>query len=168
MINKLGRATYLRTAMLRNQVSDLLWHGKIETTLARAKSVSKIAEKLLTAAINSYTDTIKVEKSKIDEKGKEIKVEVFNDGPKKLAARRKIMAYVYDLQELKGEKESKTAYKARTKDIRHPLVEKIFNELAPKYARRIEEKGQGGGYTRVLKAGPRRGDNAEVAILELI
>lgn len=168
MIKKLGRATDQRNAMLRNQVSELLWYGRIETTLARAKSVQSIAEKLLTAAINSYEDTVKVEKEKIDAKGNKVKAEVYNDGPKKLAARRKLMARLYDLQELKGEKESKTAYRARTKDIRHPLIEKIFNELAPRYARRIEEKGQGGGYTRIIKAGPRRGDNAETAIIELI
>ena len=139
---KLGRPTDQRTALLRNQVSELLWNGKIETTNARAKEVARIAEKLLTVAVNTYTDTVKKVETRKNDKGQDIKVELVNDGPKKLAARRKIMAYVYDLQEQKQENETKANFVARTENIRHPLIEKMFNEYAPKYAQRAAEKGQ--------------------------
>ena len=165
---KLGRPTAQRTALLRGQVTELLWNGEIETTYARAKEVAKIAEKLLTAAINTYTNTVKKIETRKNDKGQDIKVELVNDGAKKLAARRKIMAYVYDLQEQRKEKESKANFKARTENINHPLIEKIFNEYAPKYAQRGKEKGQMGGYTRVIKMGNRHGDAAEVAIIELV
>ena len=101
---KLGRPTDQREALLRNQVSELLWNGKIETTYARAKEVSKLAEKLLTIAINTYTDTVKKIETRKNDKGQDIKVELVNDGAKKLAARRKIMAKVNDLQEQRKEK----------------------------------------------------------------
>jgi large subunit ribosomal protein L17 len=78
------------------------------------------------------------------------------------------MALVYDLQEIKTKKESKKSFDKRTKHINHPIIEKIFNELAPKYAKRIKDLGQGGGYTRVLRTGVRTGDDAETAIVELV
>ena len=165
---KLGRPTDQREALLRNQVSELLWNGKIETTYARAKEVSKLAEKILTLAINTYTDTVKKIETRKNNKGQDIKVDLVNDGAKKLAARRKIMAKVYDLQEQRKDNETKANFIARTENIRHPLIEKIFNEYAPKYAQRGKEKGQMGGYTRVLKLGARRGDSAEAAVIELI
>lgn len=165
---KLGRPTDQRAALLRNQVSELLWNGKIETTNARAKEVARIAEKLLTVAVNTYTDTVKKIETRKNDKGQDIKVELVNDGPKKLAARRKIMAYVYDLQEQKQDNETKANFVARTENIRHPLIEKMFNEYAPKYAQRAAEKGQNGGYTRIIKMGTRRGDSAETAIIELV
>jgi ribosomal protein L17 len=70
--------------------------------------------------------------------------------------------------ELKAEGETKREYKARTKNIKHPLIEKIFNEIAPKYAERAKELGQGGGYTRIYLNGQRKGDAAETAIIELV
>jgi len=173
---KLGKATDQRMALLRNQVTALLWHGKIETTYHRAKEVQRMAEKLLTLAIKSHKDVekkvvtritkVKDKKGKITEK--ESQVELVNDGPSKLNARRKIMSVVYDVQEQRTKGETKAAFRGRTEHIFHPLLEKIFNEYAPRYERRIEEVGQGGGYTRVLKMGPRRGDAAEMALIELV
>ncbi|HCY51780.1 MAG TPA: 50S ribosomal protein L17 [Clostridiales bacterium] len=168
MPRKLGVTTAQRKSMLRNLSSDLLWYGKITTTEDRAKEVRSYTEKLITLAMNTYSDNVETKKTETNSKGKEVTVTVIKDGPKKLAARRKLMASLFDLQEVKGFKETNSAFKARTKDINHPLIEKIFNEIAPKYAARKEELGQGGGYTRILKCGPRKGDAAEVAIIELV
>ncbi len=167
-VKKLGRPTDERLAVLRNQATALLWYGKVETTVEKAKAVRSYAEKLLTLAINSYEDTIEVEKEVVNAKGEKVKKVVLNDGPKKLVARRKLMAKLNDIQEIKNPKESKADFAKRTGEIAHPLIEKMFNELAPKYAKRKEEVGQGGGYTRILKLGARRGDNAEMAIVKLI
>ena len=167
-IAKLGRPSKERKALLRGQVSTLLWNGKIETTLAKAKATARVAEQLITLAMNTYEDTLKVVKEVKGADGKKVKQEVLNDGPKKLAARRKIMAYVYDLQEQRKEKESKEAFNARVEGINHPIVEKIFNVYAPKYAERAKQVGQGGGYTRVIKLGQRRGDATEMAVVELV
>ncbi len=154
--------------MLRNQASQLLWYGKIETTAARAKELRPYVEKLITKAVNTYDDVVEIEVVAKDKKGKDIKTTSIKDGPKKLAARRAIIAKTYDLQEIKAFSEKKSDYKKRTEQIKHPLIEKLFNEIAPKYAQRKEELGQGGGYTRIYLLGQRRGDAAETAIIELV
>ena len=168
MPGKMGRTTEQRLAILRNQASQLLWYGKIETTAARAKELRPYVEKLITKAINTYEDVVAVEVVAVDKKGKEIKTTTYKDGPKKLAARRAIMAKTYDLQEIKPFNESKKDFKKRTGKVQHPLMEKLFNEIAPKYAQRKEELGQGGGYTRIYLLGECRGDGAEQAIIELV
>jgi len=168
MARKLGRPSDQRKAMLRNQVSDLLWNGKIETTLQKAKETRRIAEKVITLAVRSYEDTATATKEKTNLKGDKVAVSFNLDGAKKLNARRKIMEIVFDIKEQRVKGEKKAAFVARTKDVEHPLVEKIFNEYAPIYAAREKRLGQGGGYTRIFKLGVRRGDNAEMAILELI
>ena len=167
-VKMLGRPTEERLAIMRNQATDLLWKGKIETTLARAKSLKSYVEKILTLAINSYEDVVTVQKNTVNEKGEKVAREVMNDGPKKLAARRKIMAKVYSVKEERKPGEKKADFIARTENIKHPLLEKIFNVYAPKYDARAKELGQKGGYTRILKVGIRKGDNAEMAIIELI
>ena len=165
--NKLGRPTKERLAVLRNQVSYLLWYGRIETTVAKAKAVASEAEKILTLAINNYQDNVQVKKT-ITVDGKKVEKEVVNDGVKKLNARRKMMSFLYDFAEERQKDESLENFKARVDGVNHPLIEKIFNVYAPKYAERAKEVGNFGGYTRVIKTGARRGDAAEMAIVELI
>ena len=168
MPGKLGKTAEQRQAMLRNQASELLWYGKITTTEARAKQLQPYVEKIITKAIKVYDDNVEIDVVKTDKKGKEVTVKSVKDSPKKLAVRRNLMGKLRDLQEVKGFSEKKSDYKARTKDIKHPLMEKLFNEIAPKYAQRAEELGQGGGYTRIYLLGTRRGDAAEEAIIELV
>lgn len=165
--SKLGRPSKERLAVLRNQVSYLLWYGRIETTVAKAKAVASKAEKILTLAINSYQDNVTVKKT-VTVDGKKIEKEVVNDGVKKLNARRKMMAFLYDLEEQRDKNEKLADFKARTDGVNHALIEKIFNVYAPKYAERAKEVGNFGGYTRVIKTTTRRGDAAEMAIVELI
>lgn len=164
---KLNMPTDQRNAMLRNLTTALIWNGKIVTTEARAKEVRPIAEKLITLAVNEYQNTETVTKKTRNDKLQVVEKEVENDKPSKLHARRQIMSYLYDLQEFKPKDESKSDYKERTGDNRHPVVEKLFRELAPKYDKRSQDLGRG-GYTRILKLGPRRGDAAEMVVLELV
>ena len=164
---KLGKPTDQRVAMLRNLTTALIWNGKIVTTETRAKEVRSIAEKMITLAVREFKNSETVEKDVMNEKGQVSKVEKVQDLPSKLHARRQIMAYLYDVPELKKAKERKSAYKERTKDRAHPVVEKLFRDLAPKYDARIQE-GMKGGYTRIYKLGARRGDAAPMVVLELV
>ena len=164
---KLGKPSDQRIALLRNQTTALIWNGKIITTEARAKEIRSLAEKLITLAVKEYENSETVEKNRHNEKSQVVKAEVVNDKPSKLAARRRMMAYLYDVPEPKQQKESKFDYRERTADRTHPIVEKLFREIGPKYAERANE-GAKGGYTRITKLGPRRGDAAEMAVLELI
>ena len=165
---KLGRPSDQRMAMLRNQVTNLIWYGKIETTLARGKEVQSLAEHIITIAMRQCDNTIEVTKKHMNDKQQVVELTVQNDSPERLAARRQVMRYLYDMPIVQNEGEDKDDFKQRKKDIKHPVVEKLFREVAPKYKKRAEEKGQGGGYTRLIKKGPRRGDAAEMVILEFI
>ena len=138
---KLGKPTDQRVAMLRNLTTALIWNGKIVTTETRAKEVRSIAEKIITLAVKEYKNTDMVEKEVYNEKGQVSKEEKPQD-PKK-------------------------EYRDRTKGNNHPVVEKLFRELAPKYDGRIQE-GKKGGYTRMYKLGVRRGDAAPMVVLELV
>jgi large subunit ribosomal protein L17 len=165
---KLGRPADQRKALLRNQVTNLIWYGKIETTLQRAKEVSSVAEHYINLAVRECENTVEVKKTTNNDKGQTVELTVVNDMPSRLAARRQIMAYLYDMPVIQGKDEEKEDFIERKKNIKHPVVEKLFREIAPKYKKRIEEKGQAGGYTRIIKIGPRRGDAAEMVILELV
>lgn len=165
---KLGRTASQRKAMLRNLTTNLLWYGRIETTEAKAKEVRSIVDKMITLAIREYDKTVDVEKEFYNDKKQIVKQTFTNDLPSKLHARRLMMAYLYDIQEAKKDDESKSEYKERTKDNKHPVVEKLFREYGPKYRARNAEKSCAGGYTRIYKLGPRRGDAAEMVIIELV
>jgi len=159
---KLNRPSDQRKAALRSLTTAFIWNGKIVTTEARAKEVRSIAEKLITLAAKEYKNSKEVKKTVKDKSGNAATITTKNDLPSKLQARRQIMAYLYDVQEPKKEGESKGDYHLRTRKINHPVVEKLFNEYGPKY------ENKNGGYTRIIKTGPRRGDAAEMCILELV
>ena len=168
MNTKLGKPTDQKLALVSNLATDLLWYGRIETTFDRAKAAARLAEKIITLAVDTYEDVVTVEKTTLDNNGKEKSVSVSKDGVKKLNARRAIIAKLYDRQEQRKKGEKLVDFQVRTQGIKMPLVEKIFDEIAPKYAARANELGQKGGYTRVLKTDIRRGDNAQMALVELV
>jgi len=159
---KLGKPSDQRVAILRNLTTALLWNGRIVTTEARAKEVRPIAEKLITLAIREYKNTVTVEKETLNARQQIVKVKKINDMPSKLHARRQMMQYLYDPPLPRNEKEAKADYKKRAKKMPHPVIDKLFREIAPKY------DGRNGGYVRVMKLGPRRGDAAEMAVIELV
>ncbi|MHC1785835.1 MAG: bL17 family ribosomal protein [Christensenellales bacterium] len=165
---KLGRPTNERKALLRNQVTNLLWYGRIQTTEARAKEVQRIAEKMLTLAIREHENTVPAKKEYHNEKGQIVTIDVVNDKPSKLNARRLLMAYLYEMPHVRKDDETRTEYRERTKENNHPLIEKMFREYAPKYQKRNGEKNSTGGYTRIYKLGPRRGDAAPMVLIELV
>ena len=169
---KLGRTTDIRKAMLKTLTTDLFLYGKITTTEARAKEVKSIADSIVALAVKEKDNfemvDVKVVKAKLDSKGnkltelvkskngqeylKVVKEETTEsrqkDMPSRLNARRKIMTKVNKVKNSEG------------KNVDIPS--KLFNEIAPKYTDRV------GGYTRIVKAGPRRGDGAETAVLMLV
>jgi len=165
---KLGRTTDIRMAMLKTLTTDLIMHGKIETTLARAKEVKAIADSIISLAIKEKDNfemvDVKVVKAKLDSKGnKKTKLEKNKNG-------KEYLKVVKEETTEKRQKDMPSRLNARRKIMRKinkvngvDLPSKLFNEIAPKYA----DKNVG-GYTRIIKAGPRKGDGAEVAILQLI
>ena len=165
---KLGKPADQRKALLRNQVTNLIWYGRIETTLARAKEVASVAEHYITLAVRECDNTIEVTKETKNDKEQIVNLTVTNDSPSRLHARRQAMAYLYNLPAPRKEDETKKEYAARSLEVKNPVVEKLFREIGPKYKARKAEKGIGGGYTRIIKKGPRRGDAAEMVILELV
>ena len=173
---KLGRTASQRKALLRSQVTALLYKGRIVTTEARAKEVRKIAEGLIALAVrekdNYDTVTVTAKVPVKDKDGKRVKTVVDGkkvtsfetvektirkDQPSRLHARRQMLKVLYPVTEVPKEQAGK---KKNTKEIDMPA--KLFDELAPKYANRQ------GGYTRIVKIGPRKGDAAMEVILELV
>ena len=169
---KLGRASDQRLAILKNLTTALILNGKVVTTVARAKEVSKISERLISKAVrerdNFDSKEIKVSSAKLDAKGRkvliaktskngkkydvvdrEIKTKTVQvDGPNRLTARKSAFYWLKKSHNGDGE---------TVNPVNH-----LFDEIAPRYADR------NGGYTRIVKIGPRRGDASEMAILELV
>ena len=176
MYRKLGKATKPRRALLRNQVTALLYNGKIVTTEARAKEIKKIVEPMITLAAKEKDnfETVTVE-AKVPEKDKDgkrvkevvdgkkvtkyttVKKEIKKDLPSRMHARRQLLKTLYPVTEVPTEKAGR---KKNTKEV--DLVAKLFDEYGPKYADRK------GGYTRIVKIGQRKGDAAMMVVLELV
>ena len=173
---KLGRTSDQRKAMLRSQVTNLLYHGKIVTTEARAKEVKKIAEGIIALAVKEKDnfETVKVtaKVARKDKDGKrvkevvdgkkvtvydEVEKEIKKDMPSRLHARRQMLKVLYGVTEVPAQAAGK---KNGTKSV--DLVAKLFDEVAPKYVSR------NGGYTRIVKIGQRKGDAAMEVLLELV
>ncbi len=173
---KLGRTSSQRKALLRNQVTALLYRGRIVTTEAKAKEVQKIAEGLIALAVKEKDnfETVKVS-AKVpvkDKDGKRVKEvvdgkkvtkfdtvekEIKKDLPSRLHARRQMLKVLNPVKEVPAANAGK---KKNTKVVDMPA--KLFDDIAPKYVSRK------GGYTRIVKVGQRKGDGAMEVILELV
>ena len=173
---KLGRTSSQRKALLRNQVTNLLYHGKIVTTEAKAKEIRRIAEHMIALGVrekdNVETVTVKAKVAQKDKDGKRVKkvvdgkkVTVFDEvdkeikkeAPSRIHARRQMNKMLYGITEVP----TTTAGKRKgTKTV--DVASKVFDEIAPKYADRK------GGYTRIVKIGPRKGDAAMEVVIELV
>ena len=173
---KLSRTASQRKALLRNQVTMLLYHGRIITPEAKAKEAAKIAEGLIALAVREKDDyenvTVTAKVPRKDKDGKrvkevvdghkvtvydEVQKEIKKDKPARLHARRQMLKVLYPVKEVPKEAAGK---KRNTKQV--DMVAKLFDEIAPKYA------GRNGGYTRIIKIGQRRGDGAMEVVLELV
>ena len=173
---KLGKKTKLRKALLRSQVTALLYNGKIITTEARAKEIQKLVEPMITLAAKEKDNfeevTVMAKVARKDKDGKrvkevkdgkkvtvydEVEKKVTKDAPSRLHARRQLMKFLYPVTEVPA---AGAGRKKNTKKV--DLVEKLFNEYGKKYASR------NGGYTRIVKIGQRKGDAALMVVLEFV
>ena len=173
---KLGRTSSQRKALLRNQVTQLIYHGKITTTEARAKEVRKEAEHLIALAVKERDnyETVEVDakiplKDKDGKRVKEVvdgkkvtqyetvKKSIKKDSPSRFHARRQMLKVLYPVVEIP---DTAAGRKRNTKEV--DLVAMLFDDIAPKYANR------NGGYTRIIKIGPRKGDAAMEVVIELV
>ena len=164
---KLGKPTDQRLAMLKTQSTDLILNGKLVTTVARAKEVKAIVDSVIALAVREYKNyenvNVKVVKAKLDSKGKKVTEKVTSKNGKEY------LRVVKEETTEKRQKDMPSRLNARRQIMKKinkvegtDLMDKLFNELAPKYDGRV------GGYTRILKMEPRRGDKAEQAILILV
>lgn len=173
---KLGRTSAQRKALIRNQVTALLFNGKIVTTEAKAKEIRKVADGLIALAVkekdNFENVTVTVKVARKDKDGKrvkevvdgkkvtvydEVEKEIKKDQPSRLHARRQMQKTLFTVTEVPADKQS------RRKDTKKvDVVSKVLDEIAPKYTDR------NGGYTRIVKIGQRKGDAAMEVLIELV
>lgn len=173
---KLGRTSSQRKAMLRNLTTNLLYHGRIRTTETRAKEVRKMAESIISMAVKEKDNfsevTVTAKVARKDENGKRVREEqngkrvtvydeiqktIRKDNPSRLNTRRRILATLYPVTEVPADGRKK---RKNTKSV--DMAAKLFDDIAPRYTER------NGGYTRITKLGPRKGDAAEEVIIELV
>ena len=173
---KLGRTSSQRKALLRSQVTALINNGKIVTTEARAKEVRKIAEHLITLAVKEKDNfeevTVTAKVPKKDAEGKRVKEvvdgkkktvydtvekKIKKDMPSRLHARKQMNKVLYSVTEVPAEAAGR---KKNTKEV--DLAAKLFDEIAPKY------ESRNGGYTRIVKIGPRKGEAAMEVVIEYV
>ena len=148
---KLGRTSDQRKALIRNQVTALLYHGKIVTTEAKAKEIRKVAEGLIAMAVREKDNFEEVTVTA------EVEKKIKKDLPSRLHARRQMNKVLYSVTSVPAENAGK---KKNTKKV--DVATKIFDEIAPKYV------GRNGGYTRIVKIGQRKGAGALEVLLELV
>ena len=175
---KLGRTSSQRKALLRNQVTDLLYYGKIITTEAKAKEIRKIAEGIIALGIkecnNFDTVTVTAKVARKDKDGKRVKEvvdgkkvtvydnvekEIKKDQPSRLHARRQMQKTLYKITEVPADAQGRKNG-TKTADVSNI----VLDERGPKYA----ERNGNGGYTRIVKIGQRKGDAAMQVLIELV
>lgn len=149
---KFGRNTSHRRAMLRNLAGNLMLHERIETTDAKAKELRRVAERLITRAVRLGDDlTVDLGTVTNDEERERILA-------RRTHAQREVARF---LPKVLG----KSTDDGDVEEVN--LVHKLFHEIAPRYVERAKAQ-RGGGYTRIIRLNPRRGDNAKMAVIELL
>ncbi len=148
---KFNRNTSHRRAMFRNMAANLFLHERIETTEAKASELRGIAERLITRALR-LGDALTADVTKLPpEEAKKVVAS-------RVHAQRLVASFLPKVGTV-------TEPGGKTREV--DLVYKLFHDIAPRYAARVKEN-KGGGYTRVIKLTERRGDNAPMAIIELL
>jgi len=148
---KFGRNTSHRRAMFRNLVGNLVLHERIETTEAKAKELRRIAERMVTRATRLQDDLV-VDVSKLDA---EERSRVMT---RRVHAQRQVASFV-------PHRLTRTNPDGTEDEV--DLVYKLFHDIAPRYLERVKAN-RGGGYTRITKMLPRKGDNAPMAMIEFL
>jgi large subunit ribosomal protein L17 len=137
--------------MFRNLAANLVMHERIETTDAKAKELRRIAERLVTRALR-LGDELTIDTEKLEEHDRQ------RITSRRLHAERQVARFL-------PRRMVRTGPNGETEQI--DLIHKLFNELALRYLPRVQE-GRGGGYTRIIKKGFRRGDNAPMSFIEFL